>query len=67
MRPYLRLLSLALLGSGLAPLITLCASYYGLRTISVPLLITVAVIAVLVLGLTVVFDRALIAFEPQPR
>ncbi len=65
MRPYLRLLSLALLGSGLAPLITVCASYYASGTISVRFLIVIAVIAVLVLALTVVFDRALIAFEPQ--
>src|SRR5713101_3521906 len=65
MRPYLRLLSLALLGSGLAPLITVCASYYALHTISVRFLITIAVIAVLVLALTVLFDRALIAFEPR--
>jgi hypothetical protein len=64
MRPYLRLLPLALLGSGLAPLITLCASHYLLHAISVPFLIKIAVIAVLVLALTVLFDRALIAFEP---
>ena len=64
MRPYLRLLSLALLGSGLAPLITVCASYYASGTM-VRFLIVIAVIAVLVLALTVVFDRALIAFEPQ--
>ncbi len=65
MRPYLRLLSLALLGSGLAPLITVCASHYASHTISVRFLITIAVIAVLVLALTVLFDRALIAFEPH--
>src|SRR5882757_6966961 len=65
MRPYLRLLSLALLGSGLAPLITVCASYYALHTISLRFLITTAVIAVLVLALTLLFDRALIAFEPH--
>src|SRR5260370_12862713 len=65
MRPYLRLLSLALLGSGLAPLITVCASYYALHSISARFLITIAVIAVLVLALTVLFDLALIAFEPH--
>jgi spermidine synthase len=64
-RPYLRLLSLALLGSGLAPLITVCASYYALHTISARFLITIAVLAVLVLALTVLFDRVLVAFEPH--
>lgn len=65
MRPYLRLLSLALLGSGLAPLITLYASHHLLHSISVPLLIKIAVMAVLVLALTVLVDRALVAFQPH--
>jgi spermidine synthase len=65
MRPYLRLLSLALLGSGLAPLITLRASHYELNTVSALFLIKIAVTAVLVLALTVLFDRALKAFEPR--
>ncbi len=65
MRPYLRLLSLALLGSGLAPLITVCASHYMFHVISVRFLISIAVIAVLVLAITVLFDQVLIAFEPH--
>jgi hypothetical protein len=38
---------------------------YALHTISVRFLITIAVIAVLVLALTVLFDRVLVAFEPH--
>lgn len=65
MRRYLRLLPLALLGSGLAPLLTVGESHRLAHAISLPFLFKIAVLAVLVLGLTVVFDRVLIAFEPR--
>jgi len=64
MRPYLRLLSLGFLGSGLVPLVTVVASYYTLHAISLRFLVTIAIIALSVLALTVIFDRVLIACEP---
>lgn len=46
---------------GLAPLITACANYHALHIISVQ--ITIAASALLVLALTVLFDRALMALS----
>jgi SAM-dependent methyltransferase len=65
MKPYLRLLSLALLGSGLAPLITVFASYYALRLVSVELVLVLAGITAAVVVLTVLFYQTLAAFELQ--
>jgi spermidine synthase len=64
MRAYLRLLSLALLGSGLAPLVTVAASNYADRAISPRFLILIVILSVMVVGLTLIFDRVLVKLEP---
>src|SRR5215469_8609103 len=65
MRPYLRLLSLALLGSGMAPLVTVAASNYVDHAISPRFLTLTVILAVFVVGLTLIFDRVLVKLEPH--
>ncbi len=64
MRAYLRLLPLALLGSGLAPLVTVIASV-GIHAGARRFPIAIAVLTLLVLAATLACNRILIALEPR--
>ena len=60
MRAYLRILSLTLLASGLAPLVTLVASSVA----TARFVVKIGLLTSLVLALAAIFDRALVKFQP---